>query len=71
MVQRALLDRYGKINVLALSKEIGFDHSSVHAAFARGHMTYEMAKAIEDVIGRKVLSFEHLMDPMSVQRETR
>ncbi len=66
ILYRALLERYGKVNIHGLSKEIGFDHSSVFCALARGSMTYEMASAIEKQVGKDLVSHEDLMNPSLV-----
>lgn len=69
MLDRAMLDTFGQVNILQLGKDIGYNHSSICAAFRRGKMTYEMAKAIENHIGRKNLPFEHLMNPLEAAQE--
>jgi len=66
ILYRALLERYGKINIHEFSKSIGFDHSSVFCALARGSMSYEMATAVEKQVGKDLVSVQNLMDPSIV-----
>lgn len=66
ILYKALLERYGRVNIHGLSKDIGFDHSSVFCALSRGSMTHEMATAIERCVGRDLVSHEDLINPALV-----
>jgi hypothetical protein len=66
MLTLALLNTHMSTSMHLLAKLCGYDHSSIFNAIKRGSLTYEMAKAIQDCLGREHIKFEHLLDPMSV-----
>jgi hypothetical protein len=66
MLTLALLNTNMSTSMHRLAELCGYDHSSIFNAIKRGSLTYEMAKAIEDCLGRDHIKFEHLIEPMSV-----
>lgn len=65
IVQRAMLEAWNEINFNRVAKENDYNHSTIVAALQRGYMTERMADAFVKSIGKKHISREQLLDPMT------